>query len=643
MAQPISNPLQDRTAIAPVAAPVNSFAPAARPAETNSLVELARSLSSLNPSLNAIADRQGAERRRKEANIARALAVKHQQLGIGIEEGMRDNTLTPEQYDLYTQTANTLSGNRAAVEYQERVLKDLSDPSSDYYGQDIEQLIVDKRREFFSGLNPVQAEGALDEWNRTEQIIRSTRRKVDADNLITGVRADYSVLTQDIFRKSVENGATPEEALQNFQDNVGLQASVLHGIPNSAKNGMIFEAVMNLADQAVTSDNYELAQRYIDVLKAPRKDALDPSKTVPPVATGELLSQLTNFEQTMRNQRDTYIAKTFDRQQAEAVYAQAGSLASAGKLYLAQDTSYRKADGSSGSISRTQQIEEVTRRYLRESQGIATQRQETPEQTFTREVRWFSMQGVDNPLWKSELQSGYKSVTTAALDTGVVPENAKSAFNLYRSLNSQAPTLLGGMLDEKSRQFYEVADIANKYLNQNEDASLATAFRATNDPSLRGRSVGVAKVEEALSSADSLVGSNTGTLTGEAVRLANNLLAAGLDEVKAVELAVERVRRNTVVINGWSVYSGNTSIPTDFKARAQGFIDNVWEARGKSLEDEGFSKEDLRIVNIPGNEATWLIQTSSGSVVGQFDTNDIIKQRLNEEAQLVDQRNRMKR
>lgn len=638
MARKAYQPLQDRTQVTPAAAPVNSYIEPARPAESNTFLDLADGLSKINPEIRSIVAEQKARRDKEAADYATALAVKNDNLGVGIEEAMRDGTLSPDQYQLYTKTANVLSGNRAAIEQREGVAKSLADPASEFYTSDLETLLTQKRQEFFSGLNPLQADGANDEWQRTESMIRAARREVDASNLITGVKADYSVLARDLIRKSVLAGASSDQTMRAVQDNVSLPASALHGVPNAEKNQMLFTEILTLADEAATAGDFQLAKSYLDVARAPRVDALDPSKVLPPLATGAYGAQLANVEQALAARERVVTDRLYNQQQVTAIYDQAAVATQAGKLYMVQDQTYTKADGSSATVSAQTIKDTIIQDYLKESQATAQRLKETPEQTFTREVTWFSTQGVQNPIWKAELQSGYGSLTTATFDTGVAPANAKSAFNLYRSLYSQSPTLLAGMLDEKAQRFYEAADLAHSYLRQSEDTALASAFRVINNPA--GRTVPAALVTEKLASNSSYVGENTGTLTGLTSQLANTLYAMGFDENSAVTTAVERIRRSTVVINGWSVYAGNTSIPLDFKARAEAYLDQVWSARSREFEEEGYSKEDLHIINLPGNNNTWGVQAASGGIVGQFDIKDLHNQSLNEAAALVDARNR---
>lgn len=633
MARSQVNPLQAQTDLQPQAGPVNSYVQPQAPSQTNDFLQLANGLSRFSDKLDAALAKDKAKHDRLAEQTLKALALKDVAMGREAAQALKDGTITSDQQELYTYYHNAAYGNRVAIENGEQVLKDLNNPSSEYYSTpDIENLLLEKRQAFFQNLDPVSAEGALDEWTRTERMILEARRKVAADNLQLSTEQNYAVMTRDLIRKGVDNGIPPDRIMSEFQNGMGKFATTIHGIPNSDKNKWLFSEVMNLSDEALLNGQFDKAEQFLNVLTVSRPDSSNPSQTIPPVATGELGARVEAQRGQIAKARSKYEADIYDKQQRARVDIQVEDMARNGQLFNVQDQSYQTADGSTKTVSRNELIETATNNYLVKSEQLAKERNETPEQRIQREADWFSNQGVVNPYWKGTLQSGYKAFTTSTTDNGVAPQNASVAFHLYRNLSQTAPLYLNGLLDEQGRQFYETADVAMKYLRQDENQALNTAYRAVSNPAMRGRSVSAAAVEEKITSASKTIGANSGTLKGAVVQLANTFLAAGLSEEEAIDKAVESTRKNTVVINGWSVFSNNSTMPPDFKARAERYIDDVWTARWKDLEADGVSKEDLHIVNLPNDPNSWLVITPYNSTVGQFGLRELQSQILQDEA-----------
>lgn len=191
------------------------------------------------------------------------------------------------------------------------------------------------------------------------------------------------------------------------------------------------------------------------------------------------------------------------------------------------------------------------------------ERNETPDQTFNREIEWLSRNGLTNPEWKRLLNVAVASVSPATTSGTELPHNLTAGIEIYRQLHAKNPHFLREHLsDAASIDFFETVRVGVEHMGLDQTQAVLDAVRITTEgdevsPTLKAR---IADVRQTL---DDMQGSqkwalgafgadieNIGMVAGDLEKMASLYIRRGMETEDALSLAAERIMNDHIVVKG---------------------------------------------------------------------------------------------
>ncbi|KAA3452729.1 hypothetical protein C7I87_00690 [Mesorhizobium sp. SARCC-RB16n] len=308
-----------------------------------------------------------------------------------------------------------------------------------------------------------------------------------------------------------------------------------------------------------------------------------------------------------------------DKNQQLEVDRQADSLLSQGKLDRVTDTTWYDHAGEQKTIPAETIKKEALNRYLDRSQQIATSNKETPDQTAARELRVAQQSGLDHPGMKAVVTGIAKA---ASVDMAQDPEAMKLVMDkvhMARWLYNTSKNTYMSYLPEGDRDFMESFMIAKDNLTgkdgrqMSDQGALEFAVRTSQPVQVDGLNFTKAQNDKIDTSVKNIatqdgwfgtsIGSgltpwNSAAAQQRVSSIAKRLVRGGVDQDKAVTIAVDSVKRNSITYNGTLLELNNKALPDNYKPALDGIIGDWATENPGVLKDHDIGVGDITIMPI---------------------------------------------
>lgn len=336
-----------------------------------------------------------------------------------------------------------------------------------------------------------------------------------------------------------------------------------------------------------------------------------------------------------------------------------------GKLATVGDVTYQDPDSPTAppKVIKSSERQTAAVRQFSEvvSPAIAKANNETPEQTFNRELNVYANGGAENPKWKALLEAAPLAASANELTDPKKRDQLLAAAQLYDQLREKNPLYLQQLVSSKTQDFFDTYRVAKGMPSPSGQgsatmeeaiglASRATATGKDADDILKGH---YRTIEQKVLNADpssflsrwlpQFMGGdanpvNTGYLQQQITEKAKLFARLGLPPDEAITQATEAVKGSTTKVNGWIVPKLGTNVPADFPQKAAEYLKAFAEQNGKlndgvSANDVGLVYDGAGTFTIVGRNGVGL-RTPAG--IARFTLRDLADYGTNADAQTPD-------
>ncbi len=672
----------DPQRLTPVAAPVDTYARVAQPDADNALMQLAQSLATIHAPLQQFAQVQAQEDRdelpgkitaarltsasdadfqqrlRTDPALSGPLAQRlgNTQLGMSVAEQAVEGLKQQYQTGGFDRDHGDLDAwmnKQAQADFEAHK----SDPSfATGYGQ----RFLQAREMLRTDLTRYRTDQAVNAQN--QQIFGASLATVNgaADtsgdpSKTVGALLDQFHSNQTFLQKPPEEQARLQlQLVQNLQDKIpddprraAFYHQVIGGLLNADRTGPDGKSIGSLLNDPAmggkAADLLSAANRaYQTQDNFAHRDAItdvhELAVSGDPDFKATLDKQIAENPKRYSQEQVTSLQLAHDRavaglqRRAAAQQAEQGELnaranlttqgllmAQQGNLGDIQDATITNAKGNDVLVSAEDQIKAVTKARMAQIDQWALQHPDQPEAAMNARISFFARStGAVNDQWRRNLTNGPRAVDVSVLAGGGIPPALHDAYQLYRQIQSKAPGILAGHTDNKSRDFYERARVAQDVQHMSEQQALSLAARASTDKSL-ANGADTLKPAEFNKLADGIFSTWTPFHTDvdqtpnyqmareDLYRAADNLVKGnGLSPEEAVRQAGETLKHDYTVINGVAVKTADKRIPPNFGEVANRYFDQYYEAHKAELDHLGIDREHLSMAPI-GNGNAWRV------------------------------------
>ncbi len=598
-------------ALRPAASPVDAYA---RPAQDSSgsdgLMQLAKSLATIQPSVSAFVDAQADKKLPTDTdyNAARSalLTMSPEERRTAIKDGK-----VPA---LTNMAGREVAGERMAYDrsldimqkYQtdfDRGTGDLDAFIRDQIKDDVAQFGGDK---VFMG-------------SYSKQIMALTDR-LRGQSVDDQATYEMDKRTGDVMEKwsakgkfDLAEGKAPEEIVAQTYGDFQKNRDLLR-LPFDKQQ----EMVLQLADQAATRGDLALAKTYLQYERkdGPYKGSLLSDAKVGGKAT-DLLARIDTAQAKLNAQQTAADAESQLGEELDTAWGK-------GEALFRSPVSMPTASGGTKEVSVDDQVKQAAQRALDRSQKIAVDRKETPEQTQDRELEEFAANGVKQPEWFRVMDAGASAATVPNVSLDQPPDVLVQGYEKYKTLYGKAPVYLEQNLTGKAADFYEMVRVGEE-MGWDQRLSMSVAMRANAPGASADEATQRAQFQKLNNKVSDVVSNkksggflgffgtapvNEGTVKTELNRYAQLYMKMGLGEDDAIERASARFEKNYFNFNG-TLIKRDTRMPPNFESYAQTAVKDFATKYGEKLHvDEG----DLSLLPDGTSTGSWLIwNPSTGS------------------------------
>jgi hypothetical protein len=307
----------------------------------------------------------------------------------------------------------------------------------------------------------------------------------------------------------------------------------------------------------------------------------------------------------------------YDNDQQAQIDHEADTLLASGKLDRLTDVTWYDHNREQKTKPAETLKKEALNRYLGRSQEIAQVSKETPDQTAARELRVSQQSGLDHPQLKATVSGIAKAASVDMAQSpdamGLVMDKVKVARWLY---NTSKNTYMS-YLPEEDRDFMESFMIAKDNLTgkdgrqMSDQGALEFAVRTSQPVQVDGLNFTKAQNDKIDTSVKNIatqdgwfgtsIGSgltpwNSAAAQQRVSSIAKRLVRGGVDQDKAVTIAIDSVKRNSITYNGTLLELNNKALPDNYKAALDGIIGDFATENPGVLTDHDIGVGDITIM-----------------------------------------------
>lgn len=313
------------------------------------------------------------------------------------------------------------------------------------------------------------------------------------------------------------------------------------------------------------------------------------------------------------------IGVRYDKDQQAQIDHEADTMLASGKLDRIADVTWYDHNHEQKTVPAETLKKEAMNRYLGRSQEIAQTGKETPDQTMARELRVSQQSGIDHPQLKAVVTGIAKAASVDMAQNpeamGLVMDKVKMARWLY---NTSKNTYMSYLTDA-DRDFMESFMIGKDNLTgkdgrqMSDQAALEFAVRTSQPVQVDGlnftrdqndkidRSVKTIATQDGwfgTSIGSGLTPWNSAAAQQRVSSIAKRLVRGGVDQDKAVTIAIDSVKRNSITYNGTLLEMKSNALPDNYKAALDGIIGDFATENPGVLTDHDIGVGDITIMPI---------------------------------------------
>ncbi|MFB2563651.1 hypothetical protein [Rhizobium sp. IMFF44] len=595
--------------LSPSASPVDTYArPEQAPIGSNSWEALAKSLSSIQPSINNFLDLQATQNHDQDVtSVRRAFLEKSPE---DVRKAIKEGTVP----GLTSLAGRELAGERLAYD---RSLAIMGAYQTDFDRQtgNVDAFVRDHIKD------------DLAEFGGDKVLMGAYTKQITA---FTEKLRNQSVDDKAAYQQDVRQGNLFEKwsAKATYDRAEGkAPADVAAGMFGEfTKNQELLrvpfqkqqEMMLQLADQAATSGDYDLAK---SILQHKREDGPYKGSLMTDVKEGDKATKL--FARIDREQTKERLAKQAAEDE-ENLYSAGVKAAESGAILSIGDAQVRDTDGQLKTISADTQKKEVANRLITKAAEEAAYREKDPEKrpALARrlEKEKFVGSGLEHPVWFKAMNGAPGQVNLNAA-TGEIPPSAKDAFDTYQDLYKDSPQYLSKHLNKDALEFFESARLAIETGNASTpEAAMRIAHMVTQDPNhmdeamkLKFDSIDTA-VKSAVSNSSSWVqwafgkqtAGNQNYVRNEIVRMAKQYAFLGKDNDEAIQQAQQTFEKTHINVAG-SYIKNDKNLPSDFEPLVNQYLSEFVK---NHKDDLNYDVDDLTISQGNGTGAYMVVRKS---------------------------------
>lgn len=595
--------LQSNIALRPAPIQSDTYAAPARPAQDNRMASLAQALGAFSTSIGNYAQTvQPSKEDRQRAIWAAERRIEGMTLPE-VREAV-DSGRLPVYADKWAQqSSNAIAGGKAGFVFATE-LKDQMTRDFDWDNGDPDKHITDAINAYIDnspykddpnfGSNFVKNASALREWSVKFRTDRKTQHFVEGQQ-----QSAFDYL--DTYIRSQAEGTEPGELAKNLfkqlpllgkEGTLGVNAEALEG------------EVLNVA-RRIAGTHPEVALAIINHTRKGR-DGMDRS------FAGDQDKQDVVLQ--IRAQAAKAIGDQYETSEKERISNFNVELFRAGNGDQIVDRTIKTPDGREVTLTAENQRKAVEEEYGRQSQLIAKDRKETPQETMFRELRDYRRQGMTHPGLEKTLTGMADMASVEMIGDPESKASLMNKLNVYRQLRQESKNSVMAYTKEKDRDFAEAFVEGTDFLKMSDDAALDFAIKVTQPLDASGREQ-VAKYQREI---DSELGnlstkkgwfgiewdsdpSNFSTVKTKVTQLATKIVAAGVKPKDAIAMAANAVKANTQVHNGTLLDLNGLDVPDQFPEAVDEALVKFIADNPKVIERSGLEPEDLTIVPLGGD------------------------------------------
>lgn len=319
----------------------------------------------------------------------------------------------------------------------------------------------------------------------------------------------------------------------------------------------------------------------------------------------------------IKNTAAKAIGERNDKNTMIAVDTEADSLLTGDHLDRVTDFTFTDKDGEQKTVKAEAIKQQAFNRYLLRSGEIAASNKETPIKTRERELRKAQFAGLEHPALKANVTG----IADAASVDLMQDEEAMGTFmekvHTARWLQDTSKNTYMAYTSEADRDFMESFRIAKDTLTgsdgrqYSDTAALEFAIRTSQPVTVDGLNFTREQNDKIDSSVKSL-STAPGWLWGtnnvspwnaaagqqRVASVAKRLVRGGMDQDKAIDVATESVKRNSITYNGTLLQLGKSALPDNYAETLDDMIGTFATKNPGALKDRGIDASDISIMPI---------------------------------------------
>lgn len=584
----------------------DTYAPPPQPAKNESMFRLADALSAFSGSVGnlvgVVGHRSKEDRAREDAAFQMHIAG---QTLAQTRKDISEGRMMVSEDKIANAARQSVYGGKWAESLAQDTDAELQ-TSFDWDNGNPEEFLAKKFQESIkeSGLTDPNALAAAGKaWDGYKSAVLAKQAKYRNDRTVQSTVDTAFTVISDKANEWIAAGADPQKFATNLnamRGELGVKGSL--GANEETLDNEYLNAASRLAS---TSPEYAVAMLDAEYVGRSGKTSLSSQRAY----RDKVLAIKAEAAKAMDVR--------YDKDQQAQIDHEADTMLAEGKLDRLTDVTWFDHNREQKTVPAETLKKEALNRYLGRSEEIAQVGKETPDQTMARELRVSQQSGVDHPQLKAVVSGISKA---ASVDMAQNPEAMKLVMDkvhMARWLYNTSKNTYMSYLPEEDRDFMESFMIAKDGITgkdgrqMSDDAALEFAVRTSQPVQADGlnftreQNDKIDSSVKSIATKDGFMGFftsmtpwNSAAAQQRVASIAKRLVRGGLDQDKAVELAADSVKRNSITYNGTLLEMKSSALPDNYKAALDGIIGDFSTENPGVLKDHDISASDITIMPI---------------------------------------------
>jgi hypothetical protein len=515
-------------------------------------MQLAEALSSFSVGLGALA-RQDKAKGKKDVTLENAFGklTQAQRAEVARTGKLPDGTKIAGNENAGPAVMKAAGMADAAV--FERSLQQELMQDYDWTQGDIDAYLTDRQNTYMAEngvVDPFAVKGFIERFDRTREWAREQENKYRT-GLADKYKGDVTYeLLQDGLYKMLEEGLQPGEVHARFRamyKDLGKDGTL--GIDYGQLDKYAVDIAGNIAES-----HPEVA---IELLTGQRIGAGPASAPI-----GSKLEFKPQVKVIVAAAQKAIAEKAAEQEERNLYYNNYTRIKD-GDYSAFKDVNIKDSTKDGRTITAKEQGERFAEQWVQYTDSVVKDGKATPQAAATQQVYFLRAMNLDHPYLKNEVDGIERRVDPGVVTDPNALQDIEGRIEKYRQFRAVSKNYTQSQLSEKTRDFLDAIDIAQKYERYDMPRALLFANRVTNPT--EGQVVSLARYRDDITSQVKSTFStgffgfgnqlnNDGVMMGTYVArtesYATKLVAAGMEPTKAIEVAAKRLKDSLYTYNG---------------------------------------------------------------------------------------------